>query len=204
MDTRELELCNRYVADLFAAEDSILEELRQASTEEGLPQISVSRSEGKLLQVLLRAVNASRVLELGTLGGYSALWMARALPEAGRLITVERDPRRARLAREFIERAGLADRVTVRVGTAAELLPGLAEEGPFDAVFIDADKEGYPEYLARMYVRVVWWLGITPSRTARCWTAKRGTRAFSGLGSSIADWRVIQASRRSSCRCVMA
>lgn len=124
-----------------------MKELRRASSEAGLPQISISRSEGKLLQVLLRAVNAHRVLELGTLGGYSALWMARALPKAGRLITVERDPKRADLARQFIGRAGLADRVTVRVGSAAELLPDLVEEGPFDVVFIDADKEGYPKYL---------------------------------------------------------
>lgn len=147
MDSRLLERCDHYVADLFAAEDSILKELRRASAEAGLPQISISRSEGKLLQVLLRAVNANRVLELGTLGGYSALWMARALPEAGRLITVERDPKRAELASRFVARAGLAERVTVRVGAAAELLPDLVEEGPFDAVFIDADKEGYPDYL---------------------------------------------------------
>lgn len=147
MDSRLLERCNDYVADLFATEDSILKELRRASVAAGLPQISISRSEGKLLQVLLRAVNAHRVLELGTLGGYSALWMARALPAVGRLITVERDPKRAELASRFVERAGLADRVTVRVGSAAELLPDLVEEGPFDAVFIDADKEGYPDYL---------------------------------------------------------
>lgn len=147
MDSLELERCNSYVAELFATEDSVLKELREASLEAGLPQISIGRSEGKLLQVLLRAVNAHRVLELGTLGGYSAVWMARALPEVGRLITVERDPERADLARHFIERASLADRVTVRVGSAAELLPDLVEEGPFDAVFIDADKEGYPDYL---------------------------------------------------------
>lgn len=147
MDDRERERCNLYVAELFAAEDRVLEELRLASFQAGLPQISIDRTEGKLLQVLLRAVNARRVLELGTLGGYSAVWMARALPEDGLLITVERDPERAGLARHFVERAGLAERVSVRVGSAAELLPGLVEEGPFDAVFIDADKESYPAYL---------------------------------------------------------
>jgi predicted O-methyltransferase YrrM len=147
MDSRKRELCDLYIADLFAKEDSVLEELRHASSVAGLPQIAIGRAEGKLLQVLLRAVNARRVLELGTLGGYSAVWLARALPETGRLITVERDPDRAALALHFIERAGLANRVTVRVGAATELLPDLVEQGPFDAVFIDADKEGYPRYL---------------------------------------------------------
>ena len=147
MDNRERERCSRYVEELFAAEDGVLEDLQLASSQAGLPKISIDRTEGKLLQVLLRAAGAHRVLELGTLGGYSAVWMARALPEDGLLITVERDPERAGLARHFIERAGLADRVSVRVGAATELLPGLVEEGPFDAVFIDADKESYPLYL---------------------------------------------------------
>jgi predicted O-methyltransferase YrrM len=147
MDDRELERCRRYVEKLFAKEDRILEELQRASSQAGLPSISIDPIEGKLLQVLLRAVGARRVLELGTLGGYSAMWMARALPEDGLLITVELDPERADLARHFAERAGLGDRVSVRVGPATELLPGLVEEGPFDAVFIDADKEGYPLYL---------------------------------------------------------
>jgi len=147
MDDRERERCLRYVEKLFAAEDGVLEELQLAASQAGLPPISIDRAEGKLLQVLLRAVSAKRVLELGTLGGYSAVWMARALPENGLLITVELDPERSRLARQFVARAGLGERVSIRVGRAIELLPGLVEEGPFDAVFIDADKESYPLYL---------------------------------------------------------
>jgi predicted O-methyltransferase YrrM len=147
MDERNREACIRYVADLFAPEDDVLARLRREAVDAGLPQISIDADEGRLLQVLLRAVGALRVVELGTLGGYSAIWMARALPEDGLLITLEREPGRAELARRFIERAGLADRVDVRVGAAAELLPEIAEEGPFDAVFIDADKQSYPLYL---------------------------------------------------------
>jgi caffeoyl-CoA O-methyltransferase len=147
MDDQVQERCYRYVAELFAAEDAVLEELRRASSQAGLPEISIDCAQGKLLQVLLRAVSAHRVLELGTLGGYSGVWMARALPDDGLLITIERDGQRASLARHFFERAGIADRVSVRVGPAANLLPNLVQEGPFDAVFIDADKENYPLYL---------------------------------------------------------
>jgi predicted O-methyltransferase YrrM len=147
MDERNREACVRYVTDLFASEDDVLARLRREAVGAGLPQISIDADEGKLLQVLLRAVGAHRVVELGTLGGYSAIWMARALPENGLLITLEREPGRAELARRFIEQAGLAKRVDVRLGAAAELLPEIAEEGPFDAVFIDADKQSYPFYL---------------------------------------------------------
>lgn len=147
MDDFSREACERYVADLFAPEDEVLTELRRAIGEAGLPQIYISAEEGKLLQVLLRAIGARRVLELGTLGGYSAIWMGRALPADGRLITIEKRADRAELAREYISRAGLADRVEVMVGEANRLLEGLSAEAPFDAVFIDADKEGYPRYL---------------------------------------------------------
>jgi caffeoyl-CoA O-methyltransferase len=147
MDERNREACVRYVAELFAPEDDVLVRLRREALDAGLPQISIDADEGKLLQVLLRAIGAVRVVELGTLGGYSAIWMARALPEDGLLITLEREPDRAELARRFIEQAGLATRVDVRVGAAAELLPEITEEGPFDAVFIDADKQSYPLYL---------------------------------------------------------
>lgn len=137
----------RYVAELFAPEDEVLRELAEEIAESDMPEIYISPEEGRLLQVLLRMVKAARVLELGTLGGYSAIWMARALPEEGRLITVEKVPERAELARRHVERADLADRIEVRVGEARELLVDLAGEAPFDAVFIDADKKGYPEYL---------------------------------------------------------
>ena len=141
------EACVQYVKELFAPEDDLLRELRAAIAESDLPEIYISPDEGRLLQVLLRAVGARRVLELGTLGGYSAIWMARALPPDGRLITVEKRPSHAELARRFIERAGLSDRIEVRVGEATQLFPKLGEAGPFDVVFIDADKRGYPRYL---------------------------------------------------------
>ncbi|UCC85512.1 MAG: O-methyltransferase [Gemmatimonadota bacterium] len=147
MDDGIREACERYVADLFAPEDEVLVELRRAMGEAGLPQIYISAEEGKLLQVLLRAIGARHVLELGTLGGYSAIWIGRALPPDGRLVTIEKRADRAELAREFINRAGLTDRVKVMVGEAGSLLEGLSAEAPFDAVFIDADKEGYPAYL---------------------------------------------------------
>ena len=147
MDEDLREACARYVADTFASEDETLRELRSAINAEGLPEIYISPDEGRLLQVLLRAAGARRVVEIGSLAGYSTIWMGRALPEDGVLVSLEIEPRRAELARRFIERAGLADRVEVRVGDARELLGPLSDEGPFDAVFIDADKEGYPAYL---------------------------------------------------------
>jgi caffeoyl-CoA O-methyltransferase len=147
MDDADREACERYVADLFAPEDELLADLRRAMDRANFPRIYISAEEGKLLQVLLRAVDARRVLELGTLGGYSAIWMGRALPPDGRLITIEKRAERAELAREYIGRAGLSDRVEVSVGEADRLLEQLANEEPFDVVFIDADKEGYPRYL---------------------------------------------------------
>ncbi len=147
MDERIREACERYVGDLFAPEDELLKELRREMEAAGLPKIYISAEEGRLLQVLLRTIGARQVVELGTLGGYSTIWLARALRDGGRLITVEREEDRAELARRFIRRAGLEDRVEVRVGEAQALLDSLAADGPFDAVFIDADKESYPRYL---------------------------------------------------------
>ena len=141
------EECSRYVADLFAAEDEVLKDLRREMAELDMPEIYIGAEEGRLLQVLLKAIGARRVVELGTLGGYSAIWMARALPADGCLVSVEMEPERSRLARRFIARAGLDDRVEVREGVALDLLDELAASGPFDAVFIDADKENYPRYL---------------------------------------------------------
>lgn len=142
---------SRYVTGLFADEGPLLAELRQEIPRRGLPEIFISPELGRLLQVLLTGIGARRVLEVGTLGGYSALWMARALPDTGRLVTLEIDPERAAFARRFIDRAGKSDVVEVRVGDARELLAELADAGagPFDAVFIDADKESYVEYLDR-------------------------------------------------------
>lgn len=138
-----------YVEDLFAPQDAALEAALRESQRAGLPEIQVSPNEGKLLQLLAEMVGAGRILEIGTLGGYSAINLARAMAEKGTLISLEIDERHAEVARENIERASLGEKVEIRVGDARELLAQLAEndEGPFDLVFIDADKEGYPEYL---------------------------------------------------------
>ena len=138
-----------YVENLFAPQDAALEAAARASKRAGLPEIQVSPNEGRLLQLLAELVGARRILEIGTLGGYSAIHFARALPEDGLLVSLELDEHHAEVARQNVERAGLAERVEIRVGDARELLARLAEgdEGPFDLVFIDADKGGYPEYL---------------------------------------------------------
>jgi predicted O-methyltransferase YrrM len=134
-----------YLAALFAPEDATLLALREEADRSGLPPIAISPDEGRLLQVLLRAVGARRVLEVGTLGGYSAIWMARALPPGGTLLTLEIEPAHAEFARRHLARAGVADRVEVRVGRALDILPALDGER-FDAVFLDADKEPLPTY----------------------------------------------------------
>jgi len=119
------------------------------SREAGLPEINVSATEGKLLRMLAEMVGARRILEIGTLGGYSAIHLARALPENGTLISLELNERHADVARENVAEAGLANQIEVRIGDARALLAGMVEngEGPFDVVFIDADKGGYPDYL---------------------------------------------------------
>jgi predicted O-methyltransferase YrrM len=139
-----------YLNKLLAPHDAALDAALKASAEAGLPNISVAPNQGKLLHLLARAVNARKVLEIGTLGGYSAIWLARALPPGGRLVTLEFDPKHAGVARENLARAGVADRVDLRVGRAIESLPKLHAEGagPFDLVFIDADKPSTPDYLA--------------------------------------------------------
>ena len=137
-----------YVGGLLAPHDEALEAALAAAEEAGLPAIQVSPPQGKLLYLLAKAIGARQVLEFGTLGGYSAIWLARALPEGGLLTTLEADPEHAEVARACIERAGLARLVDLRVGPALEALPRLEEEGagPFDLVFIDADKANTPEY----------------------------------------------------------
>ena len=139
---------DQYLAPRLAPHDEALEAALVASREAGLPEIAVSPCQGKMLAVLCRAVGAKNVLEVGTLGGYSTIWMARALAEGGRLTTLEVDPRHAEVARANLARAGVADRVDLRVGPAIESLPTLDAEGagPFDLVFIDADKPSIPEY----------------------------------------------------------
>jgi predicted O-methyltransferase YrrM len=141
---------DRYFADLFAPSDPALEAALRDSAAAGLPAIQVTPNLGKLLHLLARVQGARSILEIGTLGGYSTIWLARALPAEGRLITLEADPKHAEIARTNIARAGLSDVVELRLGRAQETLPQLAAEGrgPFDLIFIDADKPGYPDYLA--------------------------------------------------------
>jgi len=138
-----------YVENLFLPDDPALAAALAASAAAGLPEIAVSPAQGKLLTLLARAAAARRILEIGTLGGYSAICLARALPADGRLVTLELDPHHAGVARANIARAGLAERVEVRVGPAVESLAQLAAEGaaPFDLIFIDADKPSYIAYL---------------------------------------------------------
>lgn len=138
-----------YIADLLVRQDPALQAALEASAAAGLPTIQISATHGKLLHLLARIQGARTVLEIGTLGGYSAIWLARALPTGGRLITLEIDPKHADVARANISRAGLTHVVDVRVGAALDTLRQLASErrGPFDLVFIDADKVSYPEYL---------------------------------------------------------
>jgi len=134
-----------YIVGLFGVEDELLASLREEADRTGLPPIAISADEGRLLQVLLTAVNARRVLEVGTLGGYSAICMARALPPGGQLLSVEINEQHAAFARRYVDRAGLADRIEVRVGRALDVLPSLDGEH-FDAIFLDADKEPLPTY----------------------------------------------------------
>ena len=149
-DTRELlQEIDTYVEDLFVPPDEILEAALRDSRRAGLPEINVSPNQGRLLQLLTEIAEARRILEIGTLGGYSAIHFARALPDDGTMISLEIDEHHAGVARNNIERAGLSEKVEIRGGDAHEILASLIEddEGPFDVIFIDADKESYPEYL---------------------------------------------------------
>jgi len=139
---------DNYISNLLAPEDKALTDTIQSLEAEDMPQISVSANHGKFLQVLMMSCNAKRVLELGTLGGYSTIWQARALPENGKLISLEVDPHYAEVARKNVENAGLSHKVDIRVGKALDLLPMLIAENeePFDFIFIDADKPPYKEY----------------------------------------------------------
>ena len=138
-----------YYGDLLAPSDEILDSVLLANERAGLPAIGVSRLQGKFLEVLVRICGARRVLEIGTLGGYSTIWMARALPEDGRIVTLEFDLHHAEVASTNLLRAGVAERVDLRLGPAIEILPKLVgtSDAPFDLIFIDADKESYSEYL---------------------------------------------------------
>jgi caffeoyl-CoA O-methyltransferase len=145
VDPRELE---EAIAQVFVSEDEVLRQTLVRAREHGLPSIQISALQGKLLQVLATACQARKILEIGALAGYSGIWLARALPANGRLITLEVDATHAEVVRESFRQAQVDDRAEVRVGPALETLPHLVAEGPFDLIFIDADKDPYPQYLA--------------------------------------------------------
>lgn len=138
---------DRYVRHLFAREDDCLRAIRARAAEAELPRIQLPPATARAVQILLRATGARRVLEIGTLAGYSAVWIARALPADGKLVTLEIDPNRAAVARESVADAGVGDRVEVRLGDALALMAAMDANPPFDAVFLDADKERYVDYL---------------------------------------------------------
>lgn len=139
---------DEYLTDTLLDTDAALEDALRASAEAGLPPINVAPNQGKLLHLLVRAQGARRVLEIGTLGGYSTIWMARALPDDGAVVTLEIDAGHAEVANANFARAGVAHMIELRLGRAIDTLPALAAEGhgPFDFVFIDADKPGNPDY----------------------------------------------------------
>lgn len=148
MDKKLFGAVDQYIGDLFNDEDSILQATEESITEFNIPPISVSLNQGKFLQLLAKLCNAKTILEIGTLAGYSTIWLARALPANGRLITLEYEPLHAQVAKKNITLAGLDHIVEIRVGKAIDLLPQLVTEnaGPFDMIFIDADKPPYTEY----------------------------------------------------------
>ena len=139
---------DRYIADLLAPQDDALRSTIESLDKAGMPQHSVSPNQGKLLYTLALLCNARNILEIGTLGGYSTIWLARALPDRGRLISLEYNSLHAEVAQQNITRAGLKSKVEIRVGKAIELLPKIESESkiPFDLIFIDADKPPYTEY----------------------------------------------------------
>ena len=136
-----------YLREHFAIEDDVLTTIRENIAARGLPQISINPEDGRFLEFIVAASGARLALEIGTLGGYSGTWIARGLPDDGRLITIEINPEHASVAEHNFRLAGFAERVDIRVGDAHQLLPELSTEGPFDFVFIDAEKMGYPTYL---------------------------------------------------------
>lgn len=136
-----------YRREVFAPEDDLLKQIMPDAVEQGLPRISISPESGKMLHFLAKSIGARKILEFGALAGYSGIWLARALPDNGKFITLEIDPKHAEVTRKNYEAAGLSGISEVRVGDAHTLVTGATAEAPFDLVFIDADKESYPDYL---------------------------------------------------------
>ena len=139
---------SEYIRKLFVPQDQALQAILESTPAKGLPAINIKPEEGRFLQVLARICGARKAVEIGTLGGYSGAWIARGLLPGGKLITLEIEPSRARVAREHFQLASVADRVEIRLGDAHEILRQIAPEGPFDFVFIDAEKTGYNAYFA--------------------------------------------------------
>lgn len=139
---------DEYIVNLLASETDALKHAERTTAEAGIPSINISPVQGKMLQVFAKMCNARNVLELGTLGGYSTIWLANALPDTGKVTTLEIDPAYAAVAKQNFAYAGLDSKIDIRIGKALDILPQLATEGlpPFDLIFIDADKPPYPEY----------------------------------------------------------
>ncbi|MEJ2903886.1 O-methyltransferase [Pedobacter panaciterrae] len=148
MDQEIFGKVDHYISQMLAPEDEVLQETIKSLDTAEMPQISVTANQGKFLQVIALMCNAKRVLELGTLAGYSTIWLARSLPEDGKIVTIEFDPRHANVAKQNIKNAGLLDKVDIRVGKAMDIMLEIkeAKEEPFDLIFIDADKPPYTEY----------------------------------------------------------
>ena len=179
---------DRYITDLLVRPDRALETALQTSADAGLPQINVAPNQGKFLQLLATIQGAQHILEIGTLGGYSTIWLARALPPDGRLMTLESEPKHAEVARKNIAQAGLADIVELRLGPALDTLKQLVtgKQPPFDFIFIDADKPGYPDYFT-------WALKL--SRRGTCIVADNVIREGAVIDPHHEDARV-QGARR--------
>ncbi len=177
------------IARIFAPEDEGLRYALASAKQAGLPEIQISPIQGKFLQLLAAACNARKILEIGSLGGYSGIWLARALPPGGRFITLEINPAHAEVVRGSFARAGVSDRAEIRVGKALDLLPQLEGEAPFDLVFIDADKQPYPQYLE-------WALRLTrPGSIIVADNCIRGGRGF-GDPSDEGSAGVVEYNRR--------
>ncbi len=174
---------DRYIEELFAPEDEALVSARRRMSEAGIPDISVTASQGKMLQVLAFLSRATRILEIGTLGGYSAIWLARALPPQGRLITIEREEKHAEVAKRSIAQAGIQSKVEVRIGDAVDVMRTMvsAHEEPFDLIFIDAEKTAYVEYLE---------LSLRLARRGTLIVADNVVRSGEVLNPGTADQRV--------------
>lgn len=137
---------SQYISSLFAVEDPALRMAREDSPQRGLPSISIKPEEGRFLQILVRACGATKAVEIGTLGGYSGTWIARGLLPGGKLYTLDKESKHAEVAREHFAAAGLSETVEILIGDAHRSLFEIKDRGPFDFVFIDADKQGYPAY----------------------------------------------------------